>query len=377
MDSNDYPHISYSTAPPVPIHTIIRYCYFNGTEWIIETVVNETNIEPSYNSIALDSYNHPHICYFEDFNSHLLYVYWNGTDWIREIVDNFNLICFYNSISIDSNNSPHISYYAVRNNNLMYAKKIENQPPVADFDYSPVLPNANYAINFYYNAYDPVGNIVNYRWSFGDGHYSSYRSPSHSYSTNGLYTASLTVTDDCGINNTHSKIVPVGLDVYCLQNLSSGWNFISLPFNESIDKNNLLLRYGSYFYDVGYLFGWNRLIQSYEFADVLFPGYGYWLYSSEDGELWIVDIHNDYGTYITTIEEGWNIMGIPYYIQVDKTDVQVDDESWNTAVSSGWISDYVFGWNPLAQSYEFTDTFDPGQAYWLYAYQNCVLKRQM
>jgi len=51
------------------------------------------------------------------------------------------------------------------------------------------------------------------------------------------------------------------------------------------------------------------------------------------------------------------------------------DVSWNTAVSNGWISDYVFGWDRSGQSYNFADMFMPGHAYWMYAYQPCTLRR--
>ena len=217
--------------------------------------------------------------------------------------------------------------------------------------------------------------VVDWLWDFGDGNTSTEKNATYQYNSSGFYHVTLKVMDDDGDSDTHSKLIPVGFDLYYLQDLSSGWNFISLPFNESIDKSDLLMKYDTDFYEINYLFGWNRLIQSYEFADVLHPGYGYWLYSSSDGELWIVDIHMDYDTYITTVEEGWNIMGLPYYNLVDKTDVLVDDESWDTAVSNGWISDYLFDWDETGQTYVFSDTFIPTEAYWLYAYQPCVLKR--
>ncbi|CAM3237235.1 M43 family zinc metalloprotease [Shewanella violacea] len=45
---------------------------------------------------------------------------------------------------------------------------------------------------------DPDGNITAYQWSFGDGTSSSQASPSHTYSAQGTYSVSLSVTDDAG-----------------------------------------------------------------------------------------------------------------------------------------------------------------------------------
>ena len=36
-----------------------------------------------------------------------------------------------------------------------------------------------------------------------------------------------------------------------------------------------------------YIFGWNDIGQYYEFADILQPMYGYWMYVFEDCELWV------------------------------------------------------------------------------------------
>jgi hypothetical protein len=124
-----------------------------------------------------------------------------------------------------------------------------------------------------------------------------------------------------------------------------------------------------------YLFGWNRQGQYYTFADTLESGYGYWLFSYVDCELVMVNNSIDYDDYITTVDSGWNTVGVPDKQMVNKSDLLVNDVPWDTAVSNGWVSDYVFGWNEIGQSYTFSNTFEPGQAYWVYAYQQCVLRR--
>lgn len=46
------------------------------------------------------------------------------------------------------------------------------------------------------------GTITDYLWDFGDGNTSTLQNPSHTYSTTGLFTVSLTVTNDLGCSST-------------------------------------------------------------------------------------------------------------------------------------------------------------------------------
>jgi PKD repeat protein len=72
--------------------------------------------------------------------------------------------------------------------------------PTADFVFSPQSPTTADVVQF--NA-DPstsaVGhNITAYSWNFGDGQSASGRTASHQYTVPGVYTVSLSVTDDTG-----------------------------------------------------------------------------------------------------------------------------------------------------------------------------------
>ena len=49
---------------------------------------------------------------------------------------------------------------------------------------------------------DPDGTIASYAWDFGDGGTGSGPAPSHTYATAGLYTVSLTVTDNVGASSS-------------------------------------------------------------------------------------------------------------------------------------------------------------------------------
>ncbi|WP_436839961.1 lectin [Streptomyces althioticus] len=57
---------------------------------------------------------------------------------------------------------------------------------------------------------DPDGDTLGYAWTFGDGATSAAADPSHTYTANGQYTATLKVTDPSGKSATASLQVTVG-----------------------------------------------------------------------------------------------------------------------------------------------------------------------
>ena len=91
-----------------------------------------------------------------------------------------------------------------------------NQPPVADFSYTPALPQVNKAVQFTDQSTDVDGSVSGWDWTFGDGETSTEQNPTHSYTAIGTYTVTLTVTDNEGAEGTVSKQVSVakaGADV--------------------------------------------------------------------------------------------------------------------------------------------------------------------
>jgi len=85
-----------------------------------------------------------------------------------------------------------------------------NQPPTADFTYTPTNPDTQDAIDFTAAASsDPDGSITNYEWSFGDSATATGTNPTHSYSDNGSYSVTLTLTDNDGATDSITKMVQV------------------------------------------------------------------------------------------------------------------------------------------------------------------------
>ncbi|QSG05494.1 PKD domain-containing protein [Halapricum desulfuricans] len=100
-------------------------------------------------------------------------------------------------------------------NSVVYDERIvvptaPNTPPKAQFDYTPADPDPTENITVdATSSSDPDGNITSYRWDFSDGTTASGPSTNHSYSEEGVYTVSLTVTDDRGAATTVSEQVTV------------------------------------------------------------------------------------------------------------------------------------------------------------------------
>jgi hypothetical protein len=74
-----------------------------------------------------------------------------------------------------------------------------NQPPVAEFSFSPTTGLAPLEVSFDASAsYDTDGMIVQYDWIFGDGTTGSGKTARHTFQRKGTYSVKLTVVDDRG-----------------------------------------------------------------------------------------------------------------------------------------------------------------------------------
>ncbi|MDQ1252310.1 MAG: hypothetical protein QG646_1431, partial [Euryarchaeota archaeon] len=69
------------------------------------------------------------------------------------------------------------------------------KPPVADFSASPTSGNSPLEVGFTDKS---AGSPTSWKWSFGDGTYSTAKNPAHTYSKAGKYTVSLTVKNAAG-----------------------------------------------------------------------------------------------------------------------------------------------------------------------------------
>lgn len=194
-----------------------------------------------------------------------------------------------------------------------------------------------------------------------------------------------------------SSLVPYEFQVICSDapiqytyyvSLNSEWNIVSLPVNQSFNKDNITVSYlgVNYSWDeavsssiiLDFIYSWNATDKKYEVTDVIGPGQSYWLYAYYECDLWVSSMitTND---LITDLFAEWNLIGLPHDTPVAKENITVyyngAEYTWQEAVDDNIILDYIYNWNATDQKYEVTDILQPGRGYWIYAYYNCTLKK--
>ena len=122
------------------------------------------------------------------------------------------------------------------------AISVANKPPVAVLTASP--PNGGAPLSVLFSAagsVDPDGTIQSFDVDFGDGTSGSGANVSHTYSSSGLYLATLTVTDNGGATASKSTNVYVG-EVFPPSTARFALNFTK-PFKDtfSISTTNLAI----------------------------------------------------------------------------------------------------------------------------------------
>ena len=275
-----------------------------------------------------------------------------------------------------------------------------NNPPVANFSFTPLEPSVGQTVIFTDLSFDSDGNILNWVWEFGDGSTSTLQNPTHQYNSSGSYSVTLFVADDMGANDTVSRLVLVDIQTESVIFPEAGWNFISIPFNQSKMKDQIFVKYNGWYYDWTMattninptdsalidtnVFEWNSLDQNYYLVDTLHPGIGYWLFSKVACEMYTEEVIVPDDSYITTFEEGWNTFGLPFdesLVTLDLTVIYDDIEyNWtdattnNNPTGSPIIDANIFSWLTIPQSYQLTSLLSPEDAYWIFAYQHCILK---
>jgi PKD repeat protein len=82
----------------------------------------------------------------------------------------------------------------------------------AAFTFSPTNPAANVPVHFNAGSSTGSANITSYQWDFGDGHTSitAGATLAHTYTANGTFVVTLTVTDANGLTATTTESVTVG-----------------------------------------------------------------------------------------------------------------------------------------------------------------------
>ena len=84
-------------------------------------------------------------------------------------------------------------------------------------------------------------------------------------------------------------------ELLCEVQLSKDWNIISLPINQTVEKNTIFVEYNEQelsWYDssvigiiLNFVYGWDSVNQVYELAEQFNPTKGYWVYAYQECEL--------------------------------------------------------------------------------------------
>jgi hypothetical protein len=211
------------------------------------------------------------------------------------------------------------------------------------------------------------------------------------YSIPGIYNYSLWVNDTSS-NSVVSALYQFEIvSQYMIRDMFIGWNFVSMPFNQSIDKTNLFVNYGGTEYNWTeatnisgdpiinpFIYGWDG--NTYVLGDILEAAHGYWIYAYKVCELWATNVsYRAIDGYITNLSVGWSAIGAPvdYNVSKSKLLVYYGGSEYNWTEASNLSGDPII--NPfiyyyIGGSYLGTEELLAGESHWVYAYKECILR---
>jgi hypothetical protein len=84
-----------------------------------------------------------------------------------------------------------------------------------------------------------------------------------------------------------------------------------------------------------------------------------------------------YVNYSISLSQGWNLFSLPVNQSFQKENITIrylgEGHTWESAVENHTIVDFVYDWYTNIQDYNTTNILNPGEGYWLYAYEACDL----
>jgi len=195
------------------------------------------------------------------------------------------------------------------------------------------------------------------------------------YTLNGTYHFFIWANDTNGnanISTTYSFVIK-NMSIPDMVNysilLNEDWNLMSLPVNQSIQKDDITVSC------LGENYTWEDAVSadivmdavfmydgSYWPTSVLVPGEGYWMFAYVACDLWISSNVSKTDDNITDLLMDWNMVGLPYNESINKNDLMIycNEEyySWEDAVSADIVMDAVFMYDG---SYWPTSVLVPGR----------------
>jgi ligand-binding sensor domain-containing protein len=158
----------------------------------------------------------------------------------------------------------------------------------------------------------------------------------------------------------HFKLVVGGL--FKTRNFQAGWNLVGIPLSIDSTLSSMFSDDVSTFYIYTYTFR-----EGYKIDTTFTLGKGFWLGLLDSA---VVDFSGIpvKDTISTNLDKYWNIISTPYLTPITKGNIFVERSGvkipFDSAVSSGWISRSLFGYDPRTKSYYLSDTLEPWLGYW-------------
>ncbi len=210
LDADGYPVVSYYDVikgDPKLLHCNDANC--TGGDESIESVDTEGNVG-WYTSLALDADGYPVVSYYDVDNGDLKVAHCNdanctgGDESIVSVDTEGDRVGSFSSLVLDADGYPVVSYYHETNADLKVAHCINADcrsqvAPEVDAG-ADITVDEGTAVSFAGSASDANGGELTVVWSFGDGATATgVLTPTHTFVDNGVYTVTLTATDEHGL----------------------------------------------------------------------------------------------------------------------------------------------------------------------------------
>ena len=197
-----------------------------GGNWIEPEWISTQTTKAYRPSLGVETDGTVHIVWDDypmfgnNFNSDIYYRQksqdgnWSAT----ELFSNSSLPSLFPSLTIGTNGTVHVAWQDFGEHEpgtflqIFYRKRSSipgNEPPYANFIYSPENPMTINPVSFTDTSYDLDGTVVNWSWDFGDGNISESQNPMHQYIYPGIYSVTLKVTDDDGSTDNKTKVISI------------------------------------------------------------------------------------------------------------------------------------------------------------------------
>jgi hypothetical protein len=202
----------------------------------------------------------------------------------------------------------------------------------------------------------------------------------------GEYTGSLEYSVSSSPSPAYAKHVSRAIEIpaQSAHPVHENWQLISVPFTLQNPDPTAALGLSSFS-----AYTWDPFEGAYAPVDFIELGKGFWLNSGLDTTAQLTGETPDAGNfsriYMIDLDEGWNLVGLPYIypvywgkVRVFLSDTQ-EDITVKEAAARGILRDTLFWYDPNLPepSYDWDDAvsllLEPWMGYWLRVYHPCTL----